>query len=713
MDVSGFIKDLERKQLYPVSTSRVGNFSRCGPHRAKFIAESVWDLKTSLKSLNSDLLLRVGEHNEVVEDQIKAFQDRDIEVGAVWMTGLVGSEELEQERKVSETCEALGVECKIWPDVKYFIDDRDLNFQNPDELPNVFTNYMKSVEPLREKPRPVLPAPTTLPSFPEKTDIALQFKPFVIPEDYDELEEALVEPVKGFLKNMPPFPPNAVTAHPFKGGEQQGQERLAYVVREAVALRYKDTRNGLLGNDFSTKFSAYLAQGSLTARQIHHTLVGYEDGTDERFRGVEGFGKGENDGTKAVRQELLWRDYMRLYHRDIGKTLFQAHGVKQYKDPEKKPQWKTSDGKRAAPDQNPSPAAIGDILQRFLEGTTGMGLIDASQRELLHTGYTSNRARQNVANFLAKHLNIDWRYGAEWYEMLLIDYDVSSNWANWQYVSGVGNDPRSESRFFNPVKQAFDYDPTGEYVRAWVPEVCKLEKLENVFQASTASEEDLKKAGLEGNVMVLDPVKRIEFTVEGKPKTNKRPHTRRRGRGPRGTGGSDDKDGSGDHDEETVEQHTSSASLGGLKDRSAPRDLKKGWRSQPSPSDSSTTLSSRSSAGSTDKPRSYHGTPLVVSSPQRQTTAAAGPNHHRAPSFNNGNSSRGGRGGFVRGSAGVSNYHRSPGPNDYTRDYTAEQSRFYRPAHSPSQPLHHSPTEHRGPASRSSQTAVQPGYSRN
>lgn len=123
MDVSGFIKDLERKQLYPVSTSRVGNFSRCGPHRAKFIAESVWDLKTSLKSLNSDLLLRVGEHNEVVEDQIKAFQDRDIEVGAVWMTGLVGSEELEQERKVSETCEALGVECKIWPDVKYFIDE--------------------------------------------------------------------------------------------------------------------------------------------------------------------------------------------------------------------------------------------------------------------------------------------------------------------------------------------------------------------------------------------------------------------------------------------------------------------------------------------------------------------------------------------------------------------------------------------------------------
>lgn len=569
---------------------------------------------------------------------------------------------------------------------------------------------MKSVEPLREKPRPVLPTPTALPAFPEETDIALQFKPFVIPEDYDGLEKALVEPVKAFLKNMPPFPPNAVTAHPFKGGEQQGQERLAYVIREAVALKYKETRNGLLGNDFSTKFSAYLAQGSLTARQIHHTLVGYEDGTDDQFEAVDGFGKGENDGTKAVRQELLWRDYMRLYHRNIGKTLFQAHGVKHYKDPSKKPQWKTSDSEKADPDQDPSPAAIGDIIQRFLEGKTGMGLIDASQRELLHTGYTSNRARQNVANFLAKHLNIDWRYGAEWYEMLLIDYDVSSNWANWQYVSGVGNDPRSESRFFNPVKQAFDYDSTGEYVRAWVPEVSKLEKLENVFQASTASEEDIKKAGLEGNIMVVDPIKRIEFTVEGKPKTNKRPYTRRRGRGPRGAGASDEKDGSGDH-EEIVEQETSSGTVGGRKERNVPRDLKRGWRNQASPSDSSTTLSSKSSAGSIDKPRFYHGAPLVVSSPQRQSTLTGGSSHYQASSLNNSNnSSRGGKENFVRGSSSISTGHRVPTSSDYSQPYIIDRSRPYKPAQSAGQPLH-SPTEHRRP--RSIQTAVQPGYSRN
>jgi hypothetical protein len=152
-----------------------------------------------------------------------------------------------------------------------------------------------------------------------------------------------------------------------------------------------------------------------------------------------------------------------------------------------------------------------------------MGLIDASQRELFHTGYTSNRARQNVASFLAKHLEIDWRYGAEWYEMMLVDYDVSSNWSNWMYVAGVGNDPRGEARIFNPVKQAYDYDREGEYVRMWVPEVRTMEKIENVFQICTASPDDLERFGLTSHIMVTDPIKKIDFSVDKKPRTSRKP----------------------------------------------------------------------------------------------------------------------------------------------------------------------------------------------
>ena len=148
---------------------------------------------------------------------------------------------------------------------------RDLNFGTPEGLPPVFTTYLRSVEPLREKPRSVLPAPekSSLPAFPDTSTIAPQVKPFTMPDEYEDLEHALVRPVGRCAGKQPTFPEEAKSAHPFKGGEGAAHKRLEDVVRSAVAKNYKDTRNGLLGEDFSTKFSAYLAQGTLTARQIH------------------------------------------------------------------------------------------------------------------------------------------------------------------------------------------------------------------------------------------------------------------------------------------------------------------------------------------------------------------------------------------------------------------------------------------------------------
>ena len=210
----------------------------------------------------------------------------------------------------------------------------------------------------------------------------------------------------------------------------------------ASMTHYKDTRNGMLGTDFSTKLSAWLALGCITARQVHWQLVDFEDGKNDTYKGVQGYGKGENKGTAAVRFELLWRDYMRLCTRKFGHRLFRLSG---FRDDSSYP-WKTPGAKGSGPE-------VQEMLDRFLRGTTGTGLIDASQRELYLTGYTSNRARQNVASFLTKHLGVNWKLGAEWYECMLVDYDLSSNWGNWQYVAGVGNDPRGEARVFNPIKQ--------------------------------------------------------------------------------------------------------------------------------------------------------------------------------------------------------------------------------------------------------------------
>jgi len=247
-----------------------------------------------------------------------------------------------------------------------------------------------------------------------------------------------------------------------------------------------------------------------------------------------GYGDGESEGSRAVRFELLWRDYMRLCTMKFGTRLFKIDGFKGASGNYDK-KWLTDREEDAEPDQHPPPSQVKDMISRWIRGTTGMGLVDASQRELYHTGYTSNRARQNVASFLTKHLSIDWRIGAAYYEMQLVDHDTSSNYSNWEYSAGCGNDPRGSSRMFNPVKQAFDYDHNGAFVRMWIPEVKDIDRLEHVFQVTTTPPEELRKHGLADNIMVTYPLKRIEFSVT-KPRGNRRPY-RWRKQGDRGRGG--------------------------------------------------------------------------------------------------------------------------------------------------------------------------------
>jgi deoxyribodipyrimidine photo-lyase len=370
----------------------------------------------------------------------------------------------------------------------------------------VFTTYRKSVEPLRKRPRAVLPKPSSLPPLPTK--IPSEQELYKTPVSLEDLISTLLAPIDDSqgLRNPPRMPGSgAQTAHPFHGGSSTGHDRIKHLISSGHMTSYKDTRNGLLGADFSTKLSAWLALGCITARQVHASLLKFEDGAsdaDASFRNAPGFGQGENKGTAAVRFELLWRDYMRLCHRKFGDRLFRMSGFRgaiaahgdEY-------QWK-------------DPAQHKEILVRFLEGRTGTGLIDASMRELFLTGYTSNRARQNVASFLAKHLGIDWRVGAEWYESMLVDYDVSSNWGNWAYVAGVGNDPRGDNgsgRIFNPVKQASDYDPQGECIKTWVEELRDVRDVQGVWQAWKIPHEEKKSLGLQGLEWVERPLKRIQF----------------------------------------------------------------------------------------------------------------------------------------------------------------------------------------------------------
>jgi deoxyribodipyrimidine photo-lyase len=112
-----------------------------------------------------------------------------------------------------------------------------------------------------------------------------------------------------------------------------------------------------------------------------------------------------------------------------------------------------------------------EALTRWKQGNTGMPLVDANMRELAATGWMSNRGRQNVASYLILDLGIDWRRGADHFESLLLDYDTASNWGNWVAAAGLTGGRVNK---FNITKQSRDYDASGDYLRAWLPELAQV-----------------------------------------------------------------------------------------------------------------------------------------------------------------------------------------------------------------------------------------------
>ena len=108
------------------------------------------------------------------------------------------------------------------------------------------------------------------------------------------------------------------------------------------------------------------------------------------------------------------------------------------------------------------------LFETWVEGKTKCPFVNSNMLELKKTGWMSNRGRQNVSSFLAKELKIDWRMGAAYFESMLLDYDVHSNYGNWIYVSGIGNDPRD--RKFDIKWQSEKYDPNMKHQNLWLNE---------------------------------------------------------------------------------------------------------------------------------------------------------------------------------------------------------------------------------------------------
>ena len=265
-------------------------------------------------------------------------------------------------------------------------------------------------------------------------------------EDWDLLP-AKPNWAKGFAKHWTP-------------GEQGALDRFDDFIREGLA-GYGDLRDRP-DKPATSRLSPHLHFGEISPRQIHARLTADRDD------------KSKSAGIAKFMSEVGWREFAHhlLYHfptlpDDNWRPAFDAYP------------WRDS-----APD-----------LKAWQCGLTGYPLVDAGMRELWATGFMHNRVRMIAASFLIKHLRLDWRLGQAWFWDTLVDADLANNAAGWQWVAGSGADASPYFRIFNPMSQGDKFDPNGDYVRRWCPELAKLPD-EFIHAPFKADDDVLKAAGV-------------------------------------------------------------------------------------------------------------------------------------------------------------------------------------------------------------------------
>jgi deoxyribodipyrimidine photo-lyase len=379
-------------------------FKKTEKYRAKFLLETLINLKENLLKLNIDLLVYHNKPEHVIPEFCETYAVKNIYFQKEWT---------QEENNIEETIkQKLSTEVNlisVYNQFLYHPEDINIDILN---IPQVFTAFRKKLEKyvsIRES--------VTI----EKRALENRIiNNTVIPKLQD----------LGFYE----FKTHPHSAFPFHGGETEALNRLEDYFFETKKLGvYKNTRHGLVGKDYSSKFSSWLANGSISARTIYWKIKQFEN---QHYK---------NESTYWLIFELIWRDYFKYISLKHGSQIFKLEGILQ-KDYE----WRSTKTQ----------------IQKWINGETHSDFVNANMIELKETGWMSNRGRQNVASYFAKELKLDWRIGAAYFESLLIDYDVHSNYGNWMYVAGVGNDPRD--RKFNVQLQAERYDTNGKFRKLWL-----------------------------------------------------------------------------------------------------------------------------------------------------------------------------------------------------------------------------------------------------
>lgn len=366
------------------------NTKAMGANRLRFLQQALADLNQRLSSLEQHIVVVDGAPEAALAQLIESY-----DVSEVARSEHNGVYENRQWQHLQSQ----------FPAVKFHTTASHTLFSEDDlpfplsELPATFSQFRKQVEMLTPN-RPMAPI-SQLPPPPEHL------------------------PASRFVSLPAPVEAGLI------GGETAALVHLETYFASEQPVQYKEVRNALDGWDNSSKFSSWLAQGSLSCRQLVSRLQTYEKNVIA------------NESTYWIYFELLWREYFQWYAHAYGEKLFKADGI------------------RGRPRRR---CYYPERYQKWCHGNTPYPLVNACMHQLNQTGFISNRGRQIVASCFINELGLDWRFGAAYFEQQLIDYDMASNWGNWQYIAGVGADPRG-GRHFNIAKQTRLYDPDGDFIR--------------------------------------------------------------------------------------------------------------------------------------------------------------------------------------------------------------------------------------------------------
>ncbi len=244
------------------------------------------------------------------------------------------------------------------------------------------------------------------------------------------------------LNLLPSIPWDSSLRSTWNIGEQAAWQQLLSFLSQHLN-DYPEGRNRP-ADPGSSRLSPHLAFGEISPRQVIDAMRAHQHAHPAT----------SDEAVRIFLSELGWREfgYHLLYHfpTSTHKPL--------------NPRWDVLQWPEADPAQ----------WQAWTRGQTGIPLVDAGMRELWHTGWMHNRVRMNVASLLTKNMLIPWQQGERWFAETLVDFDLASNVQGWQWTAGCGADAAPYFRIFNPALQGEKFDPQGDYVRRWIPELARL-----------------------------------------------------------------------------------------------------------------------------------------------------------------------------------------------------------------------------------------------